>query len=142
MTVKEKLAALVKGVKADIVRCEELQKLLRHQERLLTRTDTDGLTHLNLVLTPTLDALAGSARERSSLLDGLGFGNGDDAMQLLLTKLPEKMSNDVGALWQALGQRLSQCKSINERNGHLLASQQELLAEVIGRTPLEYGVES
>ncbi|WKE66525.1 flagellar protein FlgN [Gallaecimonas kandeliae] len=140
MSVKAALAALVEGVRLDIRRCDELQKLLRHQQHLLARTDSDGLEHLNQALQPALDQLGQSARQRSQLLERLGLDGNEHGMTKLLEKLPEKLARELSPLWQALVQRLGQCKALNERNGSLLAGQQEVLKDVMGQHGLEYGI--
>ncbi|WP_115719450.1 flagellar protein FlgN [Gallaecimonas mangrovi] len=140
MTAKQLLAALIKGVKQDIARCEEVSKLLRHQERLLRRTDDEGLAALNRLLMPALEQLADSASKRTDLLKRLGVTPNQSGMTVLLNKLPATLSNQLAPLWQVLQDRLAQCQALNERNGQLLADQQELLSNCLNQAPVvEYG---
>ncbi len=61
-------------------------------------------------------------------------------MTRLLDKLPAPLADQLRPLWHELEQRLQRCQQHNDRNGLVLASQRELLEQLIS-TPdhFDYG---
>lgn len=139
MSAKEAVLTLLQAIKADTLECQALQALLVRQEKLLSQADAKALAAINTEVMASLARLGEHARERSALLQGLGVDPNEQGMAKLIAKLPTHMADKAAPLWQQLGSQLAHCKTLNERNGHILASQRELLGELSGQGLVDYG---
>lgn len=132
MNARAALAALVRGVREDIGRCDGIETLLAEQRQALIRHDVDGLAALNATLQQTLAQMGSSARARSQQLRALGQTGDSQGMTRLLDRLAPALAAELRPLWQRLEQALARCRTLNEHNGRLLAGQKELLDQLLG----------
>lgn len=139
MTVRERLVALLQGIRTDLDTCQQLERLLRKQQQLLSRQEGQALTELGQVILGHIDGIRQRAADRSGHLKALGLPPGAEGISILAAKLPEPLGQTLRGDWSELEKALSRCKRLNERNGELLASSRTALATLTGQPLSQYG---
>lgn len=108
-----------------------LRGLMQELRQSLMQCDT-GTVHL---LNERIQALLGNAQERAArrvkLLKAFGLAFDEIGMQAFIALYPAPRIRDMEALWAQLGEVARQCHSLNEVNGQLLASQHEILGQLL-----------
>lgn len=142
MNVRERLAALLQDIRSDLDTCQQLEKQLLEQQRLLSRQEGQALTDLGEAILAHIDAIRQRAGYRCGHLEALGLPAGAEGISILASKLPESLRQPLLRDWENLEKALSRCKTLNERNGELLASHRTALATLTGQPLNQYGHES
>lgn len=112
----------------DYVYLRGLMQELRHG---LMRCDTDGVQLLNERIQLLLGSAQDRARRRVKVLKAVGLAFDEAGMQAFIALYPTARGRDMQALWTQLGQIAQQCQRLNEVNGQLLASQHEILCQLL-----------
>lgn len=142
MNVRERLGALLRDIRTDLCACQQLENLLLEQQRLLSRQEGQALTDLGQSILSHIDGIRQRAGDRAGHLQALGLPAGTEGIAILATKLPDSIRGPLLRDWEALEKALSRCKTLNERNGELLASHRAALATLTGQPLNQYGHES
>lgn len=105
---------------------EQMQALYEH----LMRRDSAQIEQCNAQILPLVEQSKLRAERRSKVLAAFKLGAGHSAMLNLIERYPAAQRNQLHTLWQQLGQLAAQCKTLNERNGQLLAMHNEILQQL------------
>lgn len=131
MTPKERVKAIVFGIKQDLNDYDALQQLLSEQRTLLQSRNCAGLEEHNQKQLQLCQQLKRSAHERAQHLSALGLEPNGVGFKVLMSKLPTATSDKVSTLWSQLEQKVTLCKHHNDGNGQLLSTQQQSLAKLL-----------
>lgn len=126
------LDALVEDVGQDRQDYRQMLALLGQQQAFLLVRDSLSLQALNGQIESLGAVLRQRASRRSRILQAFSLTNAAGGMQQLLDSLDDHYRKPLAALWQELGDLARLCQQQNERNGRLLATQQEILAQLVG----------
>lgn len=114
--------------------CADYQRLLGLMQALhqqLLERNSQQIDVLNEQINPLLDQSRQRAERRSKVLSAFRFGAGQDAMLRLLNRYPQPQRQQHHQQWLQLAELAGQCKRQNERNGKLLAMQNEFLEQLL-----------
>jgi len=130
MTRNEALAALIKGVHADLRAFTYLKGLLEQQFSIALVHDGERMTQTVQSIETTVAALERSRRERMALLAVIAPRADRPSIEPALQALPERHRERLSKMWGELEKLVTQCRELNLRNGQLMASQQEIFRRV------------
>ncbi|MGS0675382.1 flagellar export chaperone FlgN [Shewanella sp. 0m-4] len=139
---RELVQGIVRGIRQDIEGYKQLKSLLKRQRELMQRRDNAGLKHHNEHQSSLCDSLMNKASERRRTLQKLGFAGNASGMVALIAKLPPSSSVQVSMLWENLLLLVKESQQVNEANGKLLVSQQEIINQLLQRendSAIDYG---
>ena len=131
MTPKERVKAIVVGIKQDLHDYDALEQLLFEQRTLLQSRNCAALEEHNQKQLLLCQQLKRSANTRAQHLTALGLESNGVGFKTLMSKLPANTSEKVNTLWQQLEQKVNLCKHHNDGNGRLLSTQQQSLARLL-----------
>lgn len=109
-----------------------LRGLMQELRQGLLQCDGDSIRLLNDRIQVLLDNVHERAKRRIKLLKAVGLAFDEDGMQAFIALYPSPRIRDMQALWSQLGEIVRQCHSLNEGNGQLLASQHDILGQLLG----------
>lgn len=138
MNKKQLIQSLVKGIQLDIKGYTLFNELLDKQKTMLQRHDTPGLQALNQKHDKLLLQLQHQAAERQLLLGKLNLTADAQGMERVFASLESQTGAKVQALWKRLEKLATACKHQNDINGRILASQKELIDNLINPVGDEY----
>lgn len=102
MKVRERLAALLQDIRTDLDTCQQLEKQLLEQQRLLSRQEGPALTRLGQAILSHIEAIRQRAEDRSGHLKALGLPAGAEGISVLASKLPPSLGQAVSNDWARL----------------------------------------
>lgn len=140
MSAKELVKIVVTGLEADLKSCSQLEDLLKSQRKCLSDADSSGLEVVNESIVRATERLSLSTSQRSSAMAKFGLSASRDGVSVLAEKLPSGLSSKIVGDFEKLEIALERCKTLNERNGDLLAGQRSLTDSLLGRETKLYGV--
>lgn len=109
-----------------------LRGLMQDLYQQLLKRDNRLIDIINAQIQPLIEQSRQRAERRSKVLTAFNLGTGPSAMKKLLARYPQAQRSHIENTWQQLGQLASQCKSLNERNGKLVAMHHEILEQLLG----------
>lgn len=104
----------------------QFQAALSHQAAEMGRLSEDILAQVRL-----LEGQGG--RDRELLIALLGRETAHPSVRELLRRLPRHHAQPLLQSWRVLQRLLSHCKVLNLRNSQLMAEQQVLMQQLLGR---------
>ncbi|WP_462380853.1 flagellar export chaperone FlgN [Pseudomonas sp. Marseille-QA0892] len=105
--------------------------------RLLAR-DVPGIERINALITDRVEHVTVRADRRTKVLGAFGLGSTPSAMQRLIEAYPAERRLAVAEHWRRIGVLATECQSLNERNGRLLAMHREIIAQLTGHMAAVY----
>ncbi|WP_150301522.1 flagellar protein FlgN [Pseudomonas profundi] len=114
--------------------CVAYTSLLRFGEALhacLLERDSPRVEATNRAITGLLEQVAGRAQRRNRILGAFSLSASERGMQKLIASCEMPMRKRLEASWSELGRLVRACQQQNERNGKLLAMQQDILNHLL-----------
>ncbi len=130
INAKDQVRALLKSIRQDAQRYDELNQLLSQQREAMLTCNTKKLADINELLMAHYQQLQEASSRRRATLKQLNLPTDSRGMTALLKKLPPLLSTQAQHWWQYLEQRARHCQKVNEQNGTLLATQREVMQSV------------
>jgi len=142
VTRSQQLAQVAgRDLELDCADYQGLQRLMQGlYEQLLVR-DSVQIESINQQILVLVDFIRARADRRSKILAAFGLvPTSSDAMKTLLAHCPLPNRNAYLHCWQELKKWVQETKSLNERNGKLLAMHNEILSQLMsdGQVPQVY----
>ena len=134
MTRSEQLVQLAgRDIELDCADYQALQRLMQTlYEQLLVRNSAH-IESLNQQIVVLVEFIHIRAERRTKVLQAFGLAPAlPGAMTTLLTHCPLPDRNTYQQRWAELEQLVQQTKSLNERNGNLLAMHNDILSQIMG----------
>jgi flagella synthesis protein FlgN len=134
MTRSEQLAQVAgRDLELDCTDYQGLQRLMQAlHEQLLVRNSA-RIESLNQQISVLVDFIRTRAERRHKILTALNLEpSSSAAMNTLLAHCPLPNRNAYLHCWHELASLIEQTKSLNERNGKLLAMHNEILNQLLG----------
>ena len=131
MNAERLQAALEQDLRQD---CEAYTNLLRLGESLhacLLERDSSMVEATNREITGLLEQVAVRAQRRNRILGAFSLSASERGMQKLIASCEALMRARLEACWIELGRLVQACHQQNERNGKLLAMQQDILNQLL-----------
>lgn len=136
MTQKAQLLlVLEQDIQADVAGYECLARCMDELYGWLMARNCLQIDAANQQISVLLDAASRRAQRRSKVLQAFGLDDGSSAMERLLTLLAPARSASLQADWNALTQQVTHCRTLNERNGRLLAMHKDILQQLLHSMP-------
>lgn len=136
MTRSEQLVQLAgRDIELDCADYQGLQRLMQAlYEQLLVRNSAQ-IESLNQQITVLIEFIQARAERRRKIITAFGFSLATPgAMEKLLIHCPLPNRNTYLQRWTELENLVQQTKSLNERNGKLLAMHNDILGQILGNT--------
>lgn len=134
MRTRERLlAALEQDLRRDL---KGYQQLLTASEALhgaLLKRDAQAVEAVNQQVTALVGQLAVSAQRRSRILQIFSLDVGKQGMKRLIAQCEPVRCQRLGAGWAELERLVAACNLQNERNGKLLATQHDILGQLLSQ---------
>jgi flagellar biosynthesis protein FlgN len=134
MTRSEQLIQLVgRDLEQDCTDYQGLQRLMRAlYEQLLARNSAQ-IESINQQIAVLIDLIRSRAQRRTKILAAFSLShNKPGAMEQLLTLSPPPHRGRFLQYWDDLENLVRETKSLNERNGKLLAMHNDILGQIMG----------
>lgn len=134
MNRSEQLVQLAgRDIELDCADYRGLERLMQAlYEQLLVRNSVQ-IESLNQQISVLLDFIHARAARRSKILVAFGLSASmPGVMTQLLAHCPEPSRTHFNQCWNELEQWIRQTKSLNERNGKLLAMHNDILSQIMG----------
>lgn len=131
----ERVKALLRDLKQDTEHYQQLEHLLEQQREAMLACHAGRTTEIDNELMLLYPLLQNSARRRADTLTGLALSPDGRGLLALFSRLPAVVCQQATDWWQQLEQRALLCKQLNQRNGLLLNSQQEMLGTLLNHDP-------
>lgn len=139
MTRNETLAAIIKGVHADLQAYKDLRALLETQFQVALKHDADRMAATVAAIEQIVSALDARRRERVAHFATFDqSGTSKPSIEPVLAALAPKHGQSLAAWWLELESLVAQCIQLNSRNGKLMASQNEIFRRVFDSEPATY----
>lgn len=123
----QSVRTLIQGMVDDRNHYNQLKTLLTDQRQFLIARNAQALETLNASIFTVYEQLLENSKQRYKLLTRLGIPAGAHGLRTLFTRLPAANQSQLNTLWDSLEQLAAECKTLNDRNGMVLAMQQEVL---------------
>ena len=133
MTRSQQLAQVAgRDLELDCADYQGLQRLMQTlYEQLLVRNSVQ-IESINQQILVLVDFIRARAERRTKILAAFGLvPTSSDAMKTLLSHCPLPNRNAYLHCWHELEKLVPETKSLNERNGKLLAMHNEILSQVM-----------
>lgn len=134
MTRSEQLVQLAgRDIELDCADYQGLQRLMQAlYEQLLVRNSAQ-IESLNQQISVLVEFIRARAERRTKILTAFGLSpSTTGAMESLLIHCPLPNRNTYLQCWRELENLVQQTKSLNERNGKLLAMHNDILGQIMG----------
>lgn len=132
MSQRERLLdAMEQDLRQDLDDYVYLHGLMQELRHGLMRCDTENVHLLNERIQQLLGSAQGRARRRVKVLKAEGLAFDEAGVQAFIALYPPARGRDMQALWAQLRQIAQQCQRLNEVNGQLLASQHDILSQLL-----------
>lgn len=125
------LKRLLADVRADLLDYGQLETALERQFAAACARDAQGLAEAGGVVLGLVERLDERRRARRGLCATVLGKDAGVSVDAVLGLLPPAPRMALAEPWQALRERVARCKALNERNGGLLAAQQESIERVL-----------
>ncbi|MTD26962.1 flagellar protein FlgN [Erwinia sorbitola] len=131
----ERVKALLRDLQQDAQHYERLAQLLEQQRDAMLACHAGRTTEIGGELMLLYPLLQASARRRAETLNGFTLSPDGEGLLALLSRLPAALCQRATAWWNQLEQQAHLCQRLNQRNGQLLNSQQEMLGKLLHQDP-------
>lgn len=128
----EIIKSLLNNLQKDVAKLNVLISSLERQYELLSARRTDELKKLNNEILSLLDNLNESNKDREAYLRKLGLPVNKSGMQMLKEKLPSPLKEAMAKLLEELAMKSSVCCMMNEKSGHMLSTQRQIISRLTG----------
>lgn len=125
------LQVVAQDLQQDYQAYQQLLPLMQELYRQLLQRNSQQIDQLNAQINLLLEPTRQRAERRSKVLQALALGQGPAAMTQLFTRYAASVGEPLRQQWQQLGEWAGQCKVQNERNGKLLAMQNEIISQLL-----------
>lgn len=134
MTRSEQLVQLAgRDIELDCTDYEGLQRLMQALYAQLLVRNSAQIESLNQQIAVLVEFIRARAERRSKILTAFGLTRSlPGAMEKLLVHCPLPNRNSYLQRWSELENLIQQTKSLNERNGKLLAMHNDILSQIMG----------
>ncbi|NIE52864.1 flagellar protein FlgN [Pantoea sp. Ap-870] len=129
----ERVKSLLRDIKQDTQHYDALTHLLKQQREAMIACDAGHLQSVNDQLLHIYQQLHDSAQRRSETLQALKLSSDSRGVNQLLPYLPATLAQQAESWWRTLELSALTCQQMNDRNGVLLAMQQETLNTLTGQ---------
>ncbi|MEJ4043019.1 flagellar export chaperone FlgN [Erwinia sp. SLM-02] len=134
----ERVKALLHDLQQDTQNYQRLRVLLEQQRQALLTCSAARSEEIGDTLMAIYPLLQASSRRRATTLAGFALPADGQGLQALFSRLPAALRQRAGEWWQQLEQQARLCQQLNQRNGLLLSSQQEMLGALLHDDPQDY----
>jgi flagella synthesis protein FlgN len=131
----EQVKLLLRGIRLDSERYQQLYTLLEEQRMGMIRRASDALAVVNGQIDLLYPALSASARTRHETLLSLGVTPDSAGMAQVFSWLPAAQKAAANQAWQQLAGSVAACRRFNEKNGELLIRQYAFVRDFLGFEP-------
>lgn len=131
----EQVKLLLRGIRTDNERYQQLRALLEEQRLCMIRRACDALMAVNAQINLLYPALSISARTRRETLLSLGVTPDAVGIGQVFSWLPLVQKVAARQAWQQLMERTEACKRLNDKNGQLLTWQYDFVQAFLGIEP-------
>lgn len=131
MNAERLQAALEQDLRQDCVAYTNLLRLSESLHAYLLERDTPAVELTNVEITGLLEQVAVRAQRRNRILGAFSLSASERGMQKLIAGCEVPMRKRLEASWSELGRLVRACQQQNERNGKLLAMQQDILNQLL-----------
>ena len=128
----EIIKSLLSNLQKDVTKLNVLISSLEKQYELLSARKTEELKKLNSEILALLDNLNESNKDREAYLRKLGLPVNKKGMQILKDKLPSPLKEAMAKLLEELALKSSLCSMMNEKSGHMLSTQRQIISRITG----------
>lgn len=136
MSVKlEQVKLLLRGIRTDSERYQQLHSLLNGQRLCMIRRASDALIAVNAQIDLLYPVLSLNARTRRETLLSLGVTPDSAGIAQVFGWLPAVQKAAASQAWQQLAGNVEGCKRLNEKNGELLTRQYAFVQTFLGLEP-------
>lgn len=129
----DRVKTLLRDIRQDTQHYDALTRLLKQQRDAMVACDASQLQSVNAELLQIYQQLHDSAQRRSEILQALKLASDSRGISQLLPYLPVQLAQQAENWWRTLELSALTCQQMNERNGLLLAMQQETLNTLTGQ---------
>lgn len=134
----ERVKALLLDLQQDAARYQQLTRLLEQQREAMLACHAGRSNDIGSELMSVYPLLQASARRRADTLTGFRLPADGRGLLALFARLPAALCQRATACWQQLEQQAVLCQQLNQRNGLLLNSQQEILGGLLHHHPQDF----
>lgn len=131
MNAERLQAALEQDLRQDCVAYTNLLRLSESLHAYLLERDSPAVELTNVEITGLLEQVAVRAQRRNRILGAFSLSASERGMQKLIAGCEVPMRKRLEASWSELGRLVRACQQQNERNGKLLAMQQDILNQLL-----------
>lgn len=131
----EQVKRLLRGIRADDERFQQLRTLLEEQRLCMIRRASDALLAVNDQIYTHCELLSVSTRERREMLLSLGVTADKAGIAQVFNWLPLRQKEAALNWWKQLERQAENCQAFNEKNGELLTMQYEFVQAFLGTEP-------
>lgn len=128
----EIIKSLLNNLQTDVGKLNSLISSLEKQYELLSARKTEELKKLNSEILHLLDNLNESNKDREVYLRKLGLPVNKSGMHMLREKLPSPLKEAMAKLLEELALKSSLCSMMNEKSGHMLSTQRQIISRLTG----------
>lgn len=128
------LAALEQDLQRDLTDYQQLLTISEALHDALLKRDTQTVDAANQQVTALIEQAAARAQRRSRILQAFSLGIDKHGMHNLIAQCEPVRGQRLGASWAELERRVTACNLQNERNGHLLAMQHDILNQLLSQS--------
>jgi len=134
----DRVKALLHDLHQDVQHYQRLVILLGQQREAMLACHAVRSNEIGQALMSVYPRLQASARRRSDTLAGFRLSQDGRGLLALFSRLPAAIRQRATAGWHQLEQQALLCQQINQRNGLLLNSQQEMLGTLLQNDPQDF----
>lgn len=120
------------SLSSDLKKLNELIASLEKQYELLSRRKSQELETLNRDILNLIHMLYQSNLQREHYMHKLGLPSNKRGIQTLREKLPSPLKEATGKLLEELAIKSGLCSMMNEKSGHILATQKQMICRMMG----------
>ncbi|PRD17339.1 flagellar protein FlgN [Pantoea coffeiphila] len=134
----ERVKTLLHDLQQDNDRYQRLLALLEQQREAMLACHAARSEEIGGELMTVYPLLQASARRRAETLVGFSLSPDGRGLLALFSRLPTALRERATGWWAQLEQQAQRCQQLNQHNGLLLSSQQEMLGSLLHNDPQDF----
>lgn len=134
----ERVKSLLHDLQQDTVRYQRLLALLEQQREAMLTCHAARSEEIGGELMAVYPLLQASSRRRAETLAGFSLSPDGSGLLALFSRLPAALRARATEWWNQLEQQAQRCQQLNQHNGLLLSSQQEMLGSLLHNDPQDF----
>lgn len=134
----ERVKALLHDLQQDTEHYQRLLELLDRQREAMLACHAARSEEIGDDLMAVYPLLQASSRRRAETLMNFSLSPDGRGLLVLFSRLPTALRERATGWWNQLEQQAQRCQLLNQRNGLLLSSQQEMLGSLLHNDPQDF----